>query len=111
MCCRIQRVDGVLQLDAEAIVDVELARLHDQALGNSAWMRQSRVSFASAKVAARNRLANPHVVELGGLRRKADLDVALTLSISQLSKGHDAELLGACKRLHIPVATMSLDDA
>ena len=63
-------------------------------------MRQSRASLASASVERRTRLAKAHVVELGGLRRQAGLDVAQALAIGQLREGHGAELLGTGQRAH-----------
>ena len=42
-------------------------------------------------------LAQSHVEELGGLRRKARLDIARTPAKRRLRKGHDAKLFGAAK--------------
>ena len=73
-------------------------------------MRQSRVSLASASVerliARRN-----HVVELGGLCRQADFDVAQTLAVGWLCKGQYAELIGACHGLYAVIAVVAIDDA
>jgi len=52
-----------------------------------------------------------HVIELGRLRREADLDVAQALAVGQLRKGHDAKLFGAGQRLHVAIAVAPIDDA
>jgi hypothetical protein len=55
--------------------------------------------------------SKPHVVKLGRLRRQTGFDVAQTLAVGQLGESHGPELLGASERLHVAIATMSIDDA
>jgi hypothetical protein len=49
--------------------------------------------------------------ELASICRQAGLDVAQGFAPGQLREGHDAEQIGAAKRAHTCVATVSLDNA
>jgi len=51
-----------------------------------------------------HRRTKAHGIELGGLCAETGFDVAQTLAIGQLGKGHGAELLGATEAAH-PVVT------
>src|ERR1017187_3894266 len=53
------------------------------------------------------RLAKAHVVELRGLSRQADLDIAQALSVGQLRERHRSVLLGTAQRSHPSVATVA----
>lgn len=48
---------------------------------------------------------------LRGLRRKAHFDIAQTLAVGQLCKGHHPKLFGAGKRFGVAVATLSINEA
>ena len=65
---------------------------------NTAWIRQSRLSLASASVEAPDRLAEAHVIEFRCVDREAGLDVAQAFPVGQLGEGHGPVLLGAGKR-------------
>jgi hypothetical protein len=56
-------------------------------------------------------VSETQVVKLGRLCRQADLDVAQTLAVGQLCKGHHAELLGTGKQPYVTAATMLLDES
>jgi hypothetical protein len=106
----VQRVSGVRQLDTKALVDVKLARLRDQALGEFGLDAPMPRLVGIGQRRAFDRMSQTHVVELGRVRRQASFDIAQTLAISQLREGHHSKLLGTGKRLHVALATMSLDD-
>jgi hypothetical protein len=55
--------------------------------------------------------SNAHVIELGGLRRQAGLDVSQALAIAQLGKRQDAKVFGARERADTVIATIARDDA
>ena len=59
---------------------------------------------------APDRGANAHVVELGRLRRKTGFDVSQTFSISQLSEGKDAKVLGTRQGANTTVPAIAIDD-
>ncbi len=50
-----------------------------------------------------------HITTINDLRPKSD--VAQTLAVGQLCKGHHPELLGTSEQLRVAIATMSIDDA
>jgi len=108
---RIQGVDGVAQIEAQALVDVKLARLGNQPL------RQLRVNAPVARLVgigqrrAPHRFVKTHVVELRGLRRQAGLDVAQALSVAQLREGHRSVLLGTTECAHPTVAVVVPDNS
>jgi putative transposase len=54
-----------------------------------------------------DRLAKAHVVELRGLSRQADLDIAQALSVGQLRERHRSVLLGTAQHSHPSVATVA----
>ena len=98
---RVQRVDGVRQIQPEVLAGIQLS---------CAWAisRCAKVGV-DAPVArlvgigqrrAPNRLAKAHVIELGRLRRQTGLDVAQALAVGQLGEGHHPELLRAGQRPH-----------
>ena len=108
---RIQRVRRVRQLEAKAVAEVERARLHAQALGKFGMDTPIPRLGGIGQRRTRDLLPKAHVVELGGLRRQTRLDVAQTLAIGQLRKGHHAELLGAGHGLHVAIALPAIDNA
>ena len=108
---RIQRVSRVLQLEAKAVVVVELPSVRDQVLGEGRMNTPVSRLVRIGQRRALDFLAKPHVIKLGGLRRQADLDVAQAFAVSQLRKRHYAELLGAGHRLDVTIAVVAIDDA
>jgi len=104
---RVQSIDRVGQLQAQAFVGVELARLGNQPVG------ELRVNAPVARLVgigqrrSPDRLAKAHVVELRGLRRQADFDIAQALSVSQLRERHRSVLLGTAQRSHPSVAAVA----
>jgi hypothetical protein len=56
-------------------------------------MRQSRVALAFASVLQRDRAPDPQMIELGGLRSQARLNIAQALAVRQLRKGHAQVLI------------------
>ena len=55
--------------------------------------------------------AEAHVVELLGLRRQTDLDIAQAFPILQLRKGHRTKLFGTVEGTCAPISPVTLDDA
>ena len=77
---------------------------------NAAWIRQSRLSLASASVELPDRLAEAHVIEFRCVDREAGLDVAQAFPVGQLGEGHGPVLLGAGKRPDPVIAAIPVDD-
>ncbi len=101
----------MLQLDAETVAYVELARRCDQAMGKFGVDAPISRLIGIGQRLAFDLVAKAHVVELGGLRRQTDFGTAQTLAVGQLRKGHHAELIGACHRLDVAVAVVAIDDS
>jgi len=51
------------------------------------------------------------VIELAGLSRQTDLNIAQALAISQLRKGHNAKLLGATETARPMITTVTIHNA
>jgi len=101
MCRRVQRVSRGLQIDTEAVANVEFARLRDQALGKPGMNMPVPRFVGVGQRRTLDLLLEPHVTQLDGLRREAGFDIAQTLAAGQLRKGHRTELFGTHERLHV----------
>ena len=108
---RVERVDGVVEFDAEVLVQVELARGVDQGLGEVGVDAPVPRLVGVGQCVARDRAANAHVVELAPLGAQACLDVAQALPVGQLGEGHAAELVEAGERLDLVMAPVAPDAA
>lgn len=106
---RIQRVDGVLQVQPKVLTGIQLPRLGNQCL------RQGRVDTPVSRLVgigqsrAPDRLTKAHVIEFRRLRRQAGLNVAQAFTVGQLGEGHRPVLLRAGQRSHTVIATIPLD--
>ncbi len=107
----VQGVDGVVQLQAQRFAGVELARSshqhHRQGGPNTPIAGLVRIGQRRAL----HRRAKAHRVELVGVGRQAQFDVAQALAPGQLRIGHGAELFSARQLAHARVAAMALHDA
>ena len=107
----VQRIDRVVQIDAQRIVGVEFARTPNQ---QGSQVRPDTPIARLVGVGQRgalDRRAKTHRVQLARIGRQAGLDIAQALSPSQLREGHGAELFGTRQRSHTRVASMALHDA
>ena len=82
----IQRVDGILQVHAEGLVHIELARDPDQVLRELGIDAPVARFVRIGQGAAGHRCADPQVVELGALSTQAGGDVAQALAIVSCAK-------------------------
>ena len=107
---RVQSIDRVGQLQAQAVVGIKVPRLGDQPVG------ELRVNAPVAQLVGigqrrtPHRFAKAHVVELRGLSRQADFDIAQALSIGQLRKRHRPILLGTAQCSHPSVAIVTYNN-
>jgi len=107
----VQRVDGVVQIDTERIVRVELARTPDQHGGQIGPDAPVARLVGVGQRGALDRRAKAHRVELGRVGRQARLDIAQALAPGELREGHRPELLGARQRACARVARVAMHDA
>ncbi len=107
----IERVDRVGQLHAERLVRIELAGHRNQPLGELGIDAPVAHGVGVGERIARDRRAQPHVVELLGLHPQAGLDVAQALAKGQLREDHDQQLLEAGEALDLVLAVVPSDAA
>ena len=91
----VQGVDCIRQVDAKVVPGVQLSGLCDQALSKVGVNFPVAFFVGVGQRGTLDRSTDTHVVQLRRLRGQANLDVAKALSVSQLSKGQDAKLVGA----------------
>ncbi len=108
---RVQRVNRVGKIDAKAVVAIQLARTPDQ---------RHRQFFPDAPVAplvgigqrsAFDRATKAHAVQLRSVGQQTSLDVSQTFAVSQLRKGHGAELFRASQTAHAGIAAITCHDS
>jgi hypothetical protein len=91
--CRIQRIDGLLQLHPKRIACVKPSGFADEMLGQLGIHLPGPMFVGVGQRTAADRAANPQVIELRSSATQADLDVAQTLSVGQLSEGQAQKLI------------------
>ena len=106
----VQSVDRVSQLQVQAVTGIKLPRLGNQPLGKLCVDTPIARLVGIGQCRSPHLLAKAHVVELRGLSRQADLNIAQTLPIGQLRKRHRAVLLGTAQRSHTYVAIVACDN-
>lgn len=108
-CGGIEGVGRRVQFDSKTVVGVQRLSGANQRLSEIGPDAPIAVLVGVGERASRNRAAKPHVVELGLMGAKTAFDIAQTLPIRQLGKGHAEELIHARKTFDIPLAAISLD--
>ena len=108
---RVQRIHGTVEFQIERFVGIQQTRLSDQHLGKLEVNAEVAALVGVRQCRALERCAEPHVIELAGLRRQTHFDVAQTFSIGELRKRHDAKLLCTRQCTNAVIAVMTLDDA
>ena len=107
----IQSVDRVVEVDAEAVVAIQLARTTD---------KHHRQVFPDMPVAsfvgvgqrrAFDWRAKAHPVKFFLVGQQTNFDVAQTLAVSQLGKGHCAKMFCAIQDSHAGIAAITLDNS
>jgi hypothetical protein len=92
---RVQRIDRVLQLDAQVLADIQPPRLGHQSHGQIAPESPVAVLVRLGQRGTCDGPGESKVVERLGLRVQAGLDIAQAVPPSQLGKDHADELLAA----------------
>ena len=108
---RIERVDGIVQVDGKALRGIQAACPANEQLCQLVPNAPIAPLVGIGQRGAGYRFAQPHVIELARLCRQADFDVAQALAPRQLSEGQDPELLRAIERTHPAIAAIARDDA
>ena len=106
---RIQRVHGVGQIQSQFLVNIERPRLPDEDVGEIRIDSPVARFVGIGQGAARDRAANPQVVQPTFLRAQASHDVAQALAEGQLGKGHAEKMVPTGETSHPVVASIALD--
>ena len=107
----IQGVDGVVQVDAETVVAIQLARTPDEQGGQICPDAPVASLVGIGQRRTPDRRAKAHAVQLRLIGQQTGFDVAQALAVSQLRKSHGAELLGATQTAHPGIAAITRHDA
>ena len=107
--CGIEGIDGLLELQTEIIVGIEIAGLMDEHLGEVRVNPPVTGFIDVGQGVTGNVAADPHVIQSILHRTQAGLNVAEALPKSQLSEGHTEELIEIGEAFDLVIATVSLD--
>jgi len=102
----VECIDGVLQIDAEGLVDIQRPGDADQALGEVGVDAPVAHRVRIGQCIARHRRANPEVIKLGVLGAQAGFDVAQALAKGQLCKRHAQKLVQTREQLDLAFASI-----
>src|ERR1700752_1270271 len=91
-CC-IERVNSFLEIDAEAVVDIEFASSANQHLCEIRVDAPIAYLICVRQSVARDAAANSHVIELRSGRTQTGFDIAQAFAISQLRECHTQKLI------------------
>lgn len=107
----VEGVDGLLEVEAEVLFDIERSGPGDQAQseGLADVLGSPLVGAGEGRQADRGCEAG--VIALGGHRIQASYQVPQALAPGQLGEGHGAEMLGAVQLAHAAVTAIAGDDA
>jgi hypothetical protein len=100
-------IDSTVQLESQIFAGVKSASLSDENPGEVGIDAPVANLVGVSKCVAGNLAAKAHVIEPTAHRSKAGLDIAETLAIRQLSKGHTEELVVAREALDLVVAVVA----
>jgi len=103
---RVERVDGVGQVQTQAFAGVQLPGLGDQTFGEFGMNTPIAHLVGIGQRRAPHRFAETQVIEFRRLDRQAGFDIAQALPIGQLSKRHGSVLFAAGQRSHPMIAAV-----
>ena len=107
----VERIDGVVKIDAERVIDVQAPGDADQGLGEVGMDAPVALLVCIGQGCARDMSANAHVVELGALGAQTGFDITQTFTIGKLRERHAQILIETGKALDLVVAVIALDAA
>jgi hypothetical protein len=108
---RIQGIDRVVEIDAEAVVAIQLARTTDKHHRQVFPDMPAAPFVGVGQRRAFDWRAKAHAVKLRLIGQQTGFDIAQTLAVGQLSEGHGTELLWATQTAHSGIAAIAIHDA
>ena len=106
---RVESVDRLFEIDAERLLDIELASHRDQALREAGVDAPVAHLVRIRQRAARNPAADPHVIKLVALGSEASLDIPQALAVSKLGERQAEKLFEAREALDLVLAVVRRD--
>ncbi len=107
----VERIDGLVEIDAESVIDVQAPGDADQAFSEVGMDAPVAQLVGVGRGGARYMAPDAHVGELGVLGAQAGLDVAQALAIGELGEGQARIPIETGKALHLVMAAIALDAA
>jgi hypothetical protein len=107
--CRIQRIKGLDEVHAERILCIQRPCNGNQYLGKVGKDAPIVRLIGIAQCRAHHSSPKSHVVQLAAHRTQAGFDVAETLAVGQLSKGHRQKLAAAREAPMVRISAITLD--
>jgi len=107
----IQGVDGVVQIDAKAVVAIQLACTPNEQGGQVRPDAPVAPFVGICQCRTFDWRAKAHAVKLGLVGQQTGFDVAQTLAVSQLDESHGAELLWATQAANSEIPAIAVYDA
>ena len=102
----IQRIDRLGEIHRKGLLSIEPTRGADQRVGEFGVDAPVARLVGVGQGAAADLAAKTQVVELGGLRAQARLDVAQAFAVGQLCEGHGQKLVQAAEGAHVEIAAI-----
>ncbi len=99
--CRVESVDGVVELNSKRLAGIEVAGRADQTFGEIGIDAPVARRVCIGEGVAGHPTTDAHVIDLLRLSAQARLDVAQALPEGQLRKHHDQELIHARENLEL----------
>ncbi len=107
----VQRVDGVVEFQAEVVVEVQRAGQANQRACEVGVDAPVAFLVGPGERVAGHPAAEAHVVELVAAGTPVDLDIPWATTVGELRERHAEELIEARKGAHPAVAAVALDAA
>ena len=107
----VQRVDRVLEIESQVLVQIKLASAANQNCSQVGPDAPVARLVGIGQGGSVNAVAKSHGVQLARVGSKSHFDVSQALAPSQLCKSHDAKLLRAAQAPHARVAAIARHDA
>ena len=107
----IERVDGLGQIHSKGLLGIQAAREANQTLSEAGVDAPVARGIGVCQRVARDAAPDPQMIELGGLRSQARLNIAQALPVRQLRKGHAQVLIQTREALDLVLAGVVRDTA
>jgi len=106
---RVQRVNGAVQIDGQALPGIKLARFPNENVSKVCINAPVAAFVGVAERAARDPAADAQVIQPSVERTQAGHDIAQALAIGQLREGHAEKMIPARKTARAVVASITGD--